>query len=86
MTHSVEEGHWVHFAERRGGAAALWALAQAWASLPGFLGAEVLHSPAQADSAGELVLLVTRWQGAVPPLELPAGTRGWAFQVMTQPQ
>ena len=79
-----QPGAWVHFAEQRGNLAGLQAQARTWAALPGFLGAEVLHSPDQAGQGGELYLLVTRWQGAVPPLELPAGAKGWAFAVLPQ--
>ncbi|MDO4263300.1 MAG: hypothetical protein Q4C67_03805 [Deinococcus sp.] len=75
---------WVHFAEQRGNLPALQQLALGWAAHPSFLGAEVLRSPAQASDEGELYLLVTRWQGAVPPLELPAGAKGWAFAALPQ--
>lgn len=73
---------WVHYTEQRGDLASLRALAQAWAALPGFVGAEVLHSPGQASAGGELYLLVTRWQGQVPALTLPTGAKGWAFAVL----
>ena len=45
--------------------------------LPGFLGADLLSSPAQP----ELVLLESRWAGAVPALGVPAGCKSWAFTV-----
>ncbi|GHG07928.1 hypothetical protein GCM10017783_20690 [Deinococcus piscis] len=83
MTSSAE---WLHFAEQRGDLAAVQALAHAWAGQPGFLGAEVLHSPAQARDSGELYLLVTRWQGGVPALDLPPGMNGWAFAVLDSVQ
>lgn len=75
-------GEWVHYTEQRGDLPRLWALAQTWAKLPGFAGAEVLYSPSQATKAGELYLLVSRWQGEVPQLELPAGAKGWSFAVL----
>lgn len=46
--------------------------------MPGFLGGELLTSP---DQPG-LALLQTRWDGAAPSLNLPAGARGWAFHVV----
>ncbi|GGJ73065.1 hypothetical protein [Deinococcus aquiradiocola] len=45
--------------------------------LPGFVGADLLCSP---DQPG-LCLLESRWQGDVPPLEVPVGCRAWAFTV-----
>lgn len=73
---------WLHFAEQRGDLATVQALARAWASHPDCVSAEVLHSPAQASAGGELYLLVTRWQGEVPALDLPADMKGWAFAVL----
>ncbi len=45
--------------------------------LPGFLGADLLTSAAQPG----LCLLESRWAGAVPALEIPAGCKAWAFDV-----
>ena len=45
--------------------------------LPGFLGADLLSSPAQPG----LVLLESRWAGAVPAFEVPPGCASWAFTV-----
>ena len=45
--------------------------------LPGFLGADLLTSPAQPG----LCLLESRWAGAVPALDIPAGCKAWAFDV-----
>lgn len=77
-----QSSQWVHYTEMRGDLSGLQAFAQTCAGGTGFAGAEVLHSPGQANGAGELYLLVTRWQGVVPPLELPAQAKGWAFAVL----
>lgn len=45
--------------------------------LPGFLGADLLTSPAQPG----LCLLESRWAAAVPALDVPAGCKSWAFDV-----
>ncbi|GAA5533670.1 hypothetical protein [Deinococcus aluminii] len=70
----------VHYAEARGEDAtrALRAFLAALPSLPGFLGAELLVSPAQP----ELALVASRWAGEVPPLALPDGVRAWVFEVL----
>lgn len=69
----------VHYAEARGEAAErdLGALLAALPDLPGFLGAELLISPAQPG----LALVASRWSGEVPPLPLPGGARAWVFEV-----
>ncbi|BDP43203.1 hypothetical protein DAETH_31720 [Deinococcus aetherius] len=70
----------VHYAEARGDAAraGMEALLAALPAQPGFLGAELLHSPAQPG----LVLVASRWAGEVPALPLPAGARAWVFEVL----
>lgn len=75
---------WVYYTEGRGNLGALRAAAQAWGALPGYAGAELLVSPGQPAPEGPLYLLVTRWRGEVPALELPAGTKGWAFAVLEE--
>lgn len=45
---------------------------------PGFLGAELLHSPAQPD----LALVASRWAAGPPALALPEGARAWTFEVL----
>lgn len=69
----------VHYAEGHGGAVrtALHAFLTALAGHPGFLGAELLLSPAQP----ALTLVASRWAGEVPPLPVPDGVRTWVFQV-----
>ncbi len=57
--------------------ATLTALLDVVATCPGFLGAEVLSSPAQP----ELALLESRWETEPPTLPLPAGAKAWAFEV-----
>lgn len=47
-------------------------------TLPHFLGAELLDSPAQP----ELALVASRWGAEVPPLAVPAGAKAWAFRVL----
>lgn len=44
---------------------------------PGFLGAELLLSPAQPD----LALVASRWAAGPPALALPEGARAWTFEV-----
>ncbi|WP_034385806.1 hypothetical protein [Deinococcus sp. YIM 77859] len=70
----------VHYAEAKGeeGARNLRAFLQALPDLPGFLGAELLSSPAQP----ELTLVASRWAGEVPPLPLPTDVRAWVFVVL----
>ncbi|PTA67558.1 hypothetical protein [Deinococcus arcticus] len=72
---------WVHYAEGRQGLssrAALHAFLESLPGQPGFLGAELLLSPAQP----ELSLVASRWTTEVPPLAVPAGVRAWTFQVL----
>lgn len=45
---------------------------------PGFLGAELLLSPAQPD----LALVASRWAARPPSLALPEGARAWVFEVL----
>lgn len=73
------QAQWIHYTEQHGNLAGLQDLAQTWARQAGFMGAEILSSPEQTTDAGELYLLVTRWQGPPPKLVLPNGTKGWAF-------
>lgn len=47
-------------------------------TLPHFLGAELLSSPAQPN----LALVASRWAAEVPPLAVPAGAKAWAFRVL----
>ncbi|EYB69432.1 hypothetical protein DEIPH_ctg008orf0171 [Deinococcus phoenicis] len=70
----------VHYAEARGEQAEseLHAFLNALPGLPGFLGAELLVSPAQPG----LALVASRWAEKVPPLPLPHGTRAWVFEVL----
>lgn len=70
----------VHYAEARGenAEADLRAFLKALPALPGFVGAELLVSPAQPG----LVLVASRWEGTVPPLSLPGGVRAWVFEVL----
>ncbi|MDB5045415.1 MAG: hypothetical protein JWQ08_1465 [Deinococcus sp.] len=44
---------------------------------PGFLGAELLTSPAQPG----LLLIASRWASPAPELLLPAGAKSWVFEV-----
>ncbi|BBN93305.1 hypothetical protein DEIGR_100040 [Deinococcus grandis] len=69
----------VQYAEGKGEAAraALHAFLNALPEYPGFLGAELLLSPAQL----ELTLVASRWADEVPPVPLPDGVRAWVFQV-----
>ncbi|MPY67106.1 hypothetical protein F8S09_10445 [Deinococcus sp. SDU3-2] len=71
--------HRVHYAEARGEQAgrALAAWLDTLPGQPGFLGAELLTSPAQPG----LALVASRWTGEVPPLTVPDGVRAWAFEV-----
>ncbi|MEF2276963.1 hypothetical protein V3W47_01550 [Deinococcus sp. YIM 134068] len=71
---------WVHYAEARGETARreLGALLDALPALPGFVGAELLVSPAQPG----LVLVASRWAGDVPALPLPESVRSWTFEVL----
>ncbi len=69
----------VHYVEGHGQEARA-GLARLLATLggrPGFLSADLLGSPAQAD----LCLLESRWSGEPPALELPPGCKGWTFVV-----
>ncbi|GBF05784.1 hypothetical protein DAERI_060044 [Deinococcus aerius] len=70
----------VHYTEVRGDQAedALRVFLNALPALPGFLGAELLVSPAQPG----LALVASRWAGQAPPLPLPAGARAWVFEVL----
>ncbi|ALW87509.1 antibiotic biosynthesis monooxygenase [Deinococcus actinosclerus] len=69
----------VHYAEGKGEAAraALHAFLNTLPEYPGFLGAELLLSPAQP----ELTLVASRWAGEVPPVPVPDSVRAWVFQV-----
>lgn len=69
----------VPYAEGKGEAAraALHAFLNTLPEYPGFLGAELLLSPAQP----ELTLVASRWAGEVPPVPVPDGVRAWVFQV-----
>lgn len=44
---------------------------------PGFVGAELLVSPAQPG----LLLIASRWATPAPELPLPAGAKAWVFEV-----
>lgn len=70
----------VHYAEARGehAEADLRAFLNALPGLPGFVGAELLVSPAQPG----LALVASRWAKEVPPLPLPGGVRAWVFEVL----
>lgn len=70
----------VWYLEGKGTAArsALGALLPELAARSGFVGGELLHSPAQP----ELTLLQSRWAGEVPAMNLPDGVRGWVFEVI----
>lgn len=70
----------VHYAEARGDGAEeiLRAFLGTLPGRPGFLGAELLASPAQPG----LALVASRWSGEVPPLTLPDGVRAWEFEVL----
>ena len=70
----------VHYAELRGAGARaiLHDFMGCLSARPGFLGAELLSSPAQPG----LLLVASRWAGAVPgDLPLPAGAKAWTFTV-----
>lgn len=69
----------VHYAEGRGDDAlpTLREFLDSLGSHSGLLSAELLASPAQPG----LYLVMSRWEGDVPPLTLPGGVRGWAFEV-----
>lgn len=45
---------------------------------PGFMGAELLVSPAQPD----LALVASRWTAELPPRTAPNGARSWMFTVL----
>ncbi len=70
----------VWYVELRGAEAAgqLLAVMEELPSQPGFLGAELLTSPAQP----ALALLASRWAAALPVLDLPAGAKAWSFVVV----
>lgn len=70
----------MHYTEVRGDQAEddLRAFLNALPAQPGFLGAELLVSPAQPG----LALVASRWSGEAPPLPLPGGTRAWVFEVL----
>lgn len=70
----------VHYAELRGEHAErdLRAFLHALPGRPGFLGAELLVSPAQPG----LALVASRWSGGAPSLPLPGGARAWTFEVL----
>ncbi|MDL2343527.1 hypothetical protein QOL99_05110 [Deinococcus sp. MIMF12] len=69
----------VHYAEAKGDTAErdLAAWLGTLPEQPGFLGAELLTSPAQPG----LALVASRWSGEVPPLTVPDGARAWEFEV-----
>ncbi|WP_288432427.1 antibiotic biosynthesis monooxygenase [uncultured Deinococcus sp.] len=69
----------VWYVEARGGEARdrLHAFLGTLSAQPGFLGAELLLSPAQPD----LALVASRWAAAPPALPLPEGARAWTFEV-----
>lgn len=46
-------------------------------TLPGFVGAELLSSPAQP----ELALVASRWATEVPNVGVPDGAKHWIFRV-----
>lgn len=58
-------------------AAALSAHLDTLQAQPGFLGAELLVSPAQPG----LMLIASRWATLAPELPLPAGAKSWVFEV-----
>ncbi|THF70765.1 hypothetical protein E7T06_06280 [Deinococcus sp. Arct2-2] len=58
-------------------AAALVAHLDTLQAQPGFVGAELLTSPAQPG----LVLIASRWTCPAPQLPLPAGAKSWVFEV-----
>ncbi len=70
----------MHYTEVRGDQAEddLRSFLNALPSQPGFLGAELLVSPAQPG----LALVASRWSGQAPPLPLLAGARAWVFEVL----
>ena len=80
MPEPVQVGIQVWYVEARfpGALDALGVVLDRLRASSGFLGGELLTSPAQAG----LALLHTRWQGAPPPAELPDGARGWVFHVV----
>ncbi|WP_291425888.1 hypothetical protein [Deinococcus sp.] len=61
-----------------GAAGQLLAVLEELPSQPGFLGAELLTSPAQP----ALALIASRWAAALPALALPAGAKAWSFVVV----
>lgn len=69
----------VHYAEAKDEAAGreLTAWLDTLPGQPGFLGAELLVSPAQPG----LALVASRWAGEVPLLAVPEGVRAWVFEV-----
>lgn len=58
-------------------AAALSAHLETLQTQPGFLGAELLVSPAQPG----LLLIASRWAEPAPELPLPVGAKSWVFEV-----
>ncbi|WP_034409625.1 antibiotic biosynthesis monooxygenase family protein [Deinococcus murrayi] len=69
----------VHYAEARDEAAgrALTAWLDTLPGQPGFVGAELLASPAQPG----LLLVASRWASGELPPTVPPGVRAWAFEV-----
>ena len=76
----MEHSALVWYVELRGtrAQAALLALLDSLPEQPGFLGAELLSSPAQPG----LALVASRWAKQVPDLPLPDGAKAWSFGVV----
>ncbi|GHF41062.1 heme-degrading monooxygenase HmoA [Deinococcus metalli] len=70
----------VHYAEGRGddALATLRRFLDTLPRQPGFVSAELLWSEAQPG----LYLVMSRWEGRVPSLDLAPGLRGWTFETV----
>lgn len=70
----------VHYAEAKGddGLKALRRFLNVLPPLKGFISAELMWCEAQPG----LYLVMSRWEGKIPPLEVAEGVKAWDFEVV----